>query len=102
MGTHPIFESDFDCLTAIKKQIQKNTKNEFPVAICRRYSLRGDCGLPAPVSTVHLVKMVERFLQVNTGAENGPAWHDDFLHTRHNPRTSLFRRLQGRVKVQQG
>ena len=51
---------------------------------------------------VHLVKMVERFLQVNTGAENGPAWHDDFLHTRHNPRTSLFRRLQGRVQVQQG
>jgi len=30
MGTHPIFESDFDCLTEFR--------NEFPVAIrCRNF-----------------------------------------------------------------
>jgi len=26
MGTHPIFESDFDCLTDLSKQKEKNAK----------------------------------------------------------------------------
>merc|ERR1711953_77504 len=36
MGTHPIFESDFDCLTEIKIMGKKKEEEEALYCICRR------------------------------------------------------------------
>merc|ERR1712235_230781 len=56
MGTHPIYESDFDCLTEFQ--------NEFSVAIrCRDFIYR-DSSRTFTLRSVYFFKMVECLLQI--------------------------------------
>jgi len=56
MGTHPIFESDFDCLTEIKKK--EKSENDKEVTNCVTTQETGNVvqkSAPSPVKSVWLI-----------------------------------------------